>query len=417
VFGDKAPLRVELHSYAGPDSDQTCTSIKVHVPGAEALSLTHEGALRLDWTRNVREVEVGDPEFDRAFFIQGPVALVRAVMDAPTRSALLKMLQRDAIEVPAGSVYAVDSKVSLWSGVLHARVPDGQGDRQLALLPWILEALLAAAARLLPPADVPARLGSIVRADPEHGVRLECLLMLIRDYADHPATAEALRAGVQDRYDEIRLRAATALGEAGWPTLLDLASGERSSDECSARAVALLGVHLGPDRAHEILASCLASTRTATACACLAALGQWGGRPALETLTGLLTGPDPELAAAAAQALGVSRQPDAERPLVAALKRRESTVFLAVTEALGRMATTRAVMPLREAEQRTDKSLQRAARQAIAEIQARAGGASPGQLSVAGGEVGRLSLPAGEEGNLSVVPELDRPASAGPNSR
>ncbi len=61
-----------------------------------------------------------------------------------------------------------------------------------------------------------------------------------------------------------------------------------------------------------------------------------------------------------------------------------------------------AVAPLREAAERSG-DLRRAARQAIAEIQARLAGAEPGQLSLAGGEAGALSLADGEPGRLTLA--------------
>jgi len=60
-------------------------------------------------------------------------------------------------------------------------------------------------------------------------------------------------------------------------------------------------------------------------------------------------------------------------------------------------------VPLKEAEARAAGSaFSRAARQAIAEIQARLPGASPGQLSMASGEAGSLSLVEDERGRLSL---------------
>jgi hypothetical protein len=63
------------------------------------------------------------------------------------------------------------------------------------------------------------------------------------------------------------------------------------------------------------------------------------------------------------------------------------------------------VLPLKETAERfeSDPDLSRATRQAIAEIQSRLPGASPGQLSLAGAEVGQLSLAQGDAGQLSLV--------------
>jgi hypothetical protein len=70
------------------------------------------------------------------------------------------------------------------------------------------------------------------------------------------------------------------------------------------------------------------------------------------------------------------------------------------------VGTAAAVAPLQNAESR-DSETRRAARQAIAEIQARlavASGAAPGQLSLAAGEAGQLSLAETDEaGRLSLA--------------
>jgi hypothetical protein len=67
------------------------------------------------------------------------------------------------------------------------------------------------------------------------------------------------------------------------------------------------------------------------------------------------------------------------------------------------VGTAAAVLPLKEAADGLfPGELRRAARQAVAEIQSRAQGAAPGQLSLAGGEEGRLSL-AQEGGELSLA--------------
>jgi hypothetical protein len=66
------------------------------------------------------------------------------------------------------------------------------------------------------------------------------------------------------------------------------------------------------------------------------------------------------------------------------------------------------VPALREAAE-AGGDMRRAARQAIAEIQARLTGAEPGQLSLAGGEAGALSLAdeAGAPGRLSLAEDAE----------
>ena len=73
------------------------------------------------------------------------------------------------------------------------------------------------------------------------------------------------------------------------------------------------------------------------------------------------------------------------------------------------MGSAAAVAPLKQAEARARAAdFSRAARQAVAEIQARLPGASPGQLSLASGEAGRLSLTEDERGRLSLKEDVPR---------
>jgi HEAT repeat protein len=78
---------------------------------------------------------------------------------------------------------------------------------------------------------------------------------------------------------------------------------------------------------------------------------------------------------------------------------------VAAANALARVGTTAAVLPLKELAEHTSHhpEIRKAARQAIAEIQSRLPGASPGQLSLAGTEAGQLSLAQAEAGQLSLA--------------
>jgi len=69
-------------------------------------------------------------------------------------------------------------------------------------------------------------------------------------------------------------------------------------------------------------------------------------------------------------------------------------VRVASAEALALVGTPLSVIPLREAASAhlLDAALRRAARQAVAEIQGRVRGASPGQLSLAGDQAGQVTL-------------------------
>jgi HEAT repeat protein len=176
-------------------------------------------------------------------------------------------------------------------------------------------------------------------------------------------------------------------------------------DASSAQAVAHLGRDLPFDRTRALLTQALRRRHLQTARACLEALGLSGDEGAVDALARVLAVEHGELAAAAALALGATASPAAEPPLLEALRRRERVdLQIAAAQALGRAGTAAAVLPLKEAaEEGGTWELRRVARQAIAEIQSRLQGASPGQLSLAGADVGQLSLAHAEAGQLSLA--------------
>ena len=98
----------------------------------------------------------------------------------------------------------------------------------------------------------------------------------------------------------------------------------------------------------------------------------------------------------------------AEPHLIRAVTHEDERLRIAAVKALGRLGTVRAVIVLQEAADRFGGELRRAARQAVAEIQARAKGATPGQVSLSEGQAaGAVSL-AREAGGEVSLPEADR---------
>ena len=134
-------------------------------------------------------------------------------------------------------------------GALRAEIQERAFEPGGERLPEAVETLLRAARRLTLPDDLPARLAQNVRTEPLPAVRLANLLTLVREYPTYLATREALRAGCEDRDDEVRLRAALALGEEGHDVLRRIASSVSIADGRSARAVAALGEHLALEEA------------------------------------------------------------------------------------------------------------------------------------------------------------------------
>lgn len=351
-------------------------------PRLQAVSIRHEPLLRRS-----REVEIGDRSFDRELSLEGPAPQILALLDAETRSLLI---QADA---------ASDEEMVISSGTIRA---SDLSDRQV---PQVLPLLLDIGRRLMQPMDIPRRLAENARQDPEAGVRLQNLLALVRERRGAPSTIEALRTACSDPSPEIRLRAAQALGAEGRGVLFELAEG-LEDDASSAQAVAHLGRELTCERTQSILLGALRRRLIQTAHACLDWLGESGDAAAVDALAKVMAVEKGELAPAAALALGATGDPAAEPPLLLALQREEADLRVAAATALGRAGSAAAVLPLKEAAERSwlDLDLRRATRQAIAEIQSRLQGASPGQLSLAGDEAGQLSLAQAEAGQLSLAP-------------
>jgi hypothetical protein len=212
-------------------------------------------------------------------------------------------------------------------------------------------------------------------SDPQAGVRLQCLRALVREHLRDEAIDAVLAAAADDESQQVRLEAAVARGPAGRPALLTLAAEGWTDDAVAAQALDALGPHVPPDRARAVLEHALGTERYATAAACLRALGR--GRDA---------GARALLWQAAAHA----------RPAIA----------LAALEALGTVGGVDDVPRLRAVESEGPRALASAARQAVASIQARLAGASPGQLALTADALeGRVSVADDPGGRVA----LDRP--------
>jgi HEAT repeats len=365
LTGTSGPLHVSLEEYR-PDNHTTGTRITIDGLGygAEPLTLKRESL----GTRLLgREIETGDPVFDSEVHVQGPASLALAVLDAPAREQIARLLEGRSVaplyQAPVPVTATFDR------GVLEVKVQDGSEHVFLALR----EALLSAHQLAMPESLLP-RLAENLQREASDGVRLSLVTLLGREYPGHPEALPAFRAVLQDASYEVRLQAAIGLGEEGHETLLQFVT--HPEDSCAARAIGALGTKLPAERVTDLLNRALTLHRTQTALACLRSLGQ-GSTPA---------------------------DAPCEEALLRAFRSGDSPVVSAAAEALGRIGTAAAVSALKpEASSLLPGPLRSAARQAIAEIQSRLPGAAPGQLSLAAGEAGALSLAPGEAGELSLA--------------
>ena len=398
LAGRVGPVRVSFERYRA--ADEYGTRIVVdglgHSSGEFDLRAENVGSA-IKKALGAREIETGDPPFDDSFYVRGDPRVVRAILDAETRWLLRALLHRRVMAemrrlvAMFGLIPGFEdrkARVSVSDGALRAEVPGSN-------FSILVAEILAAARRLVAPEDIPERLAHNARHDSRSGAQVANLLTLAREYPDHPRTRETLRELCQRSSDsEVRLRAAIELGEEGWETLRKVASSLSTEDSRAARALDALGEGLFREQAEVFLQRTLARKRLATARAAIRALGRIGGAEVVPPLVAALDEDDEAVVAAAVSALGESGAGEAEDALIGALRRQSPELSMPVAEALGRVGSARAVASLRELASRhpLDLGVRRATRQAIAEIQSRLEGATPGQLSLAEGEVGRLSL-------------------------
>lgn len=376
----------------------TGTEITITRTGGRAfpLSLSHE-SMWTAWNKRHghREVEVGEPGFDQAFYVQGDTGHVLAVLDAATRREI------DRLAGQAGLVIAFD------------KFSAGLGSADEPTLPALLPRIFDLAKRLAEEVDVVARLATNATTDPIAGVRLRNVVVLACDHARDPEAHEALRTASLDVVPEIRLRAAIGLGDEGFPVLEQLAADTEIPDECSAYAVAAIEGRLPGEPLLHTLHASLRARRIETAAACIAALAMNPSEDALTAFRKILSIEHGRLAVAAAQALGARESAPAEEALRSVLAGDSGPdVRLAATDSLGRIGTVASVPTLGGCGRRFsgERALQRAVRQAIAEIQSRRVGAARGQLSLANPTAGGLTLIEGS-GQLSLVGDEKRRAA------
>jgi HEAT repeat protein len=365
---------------------------KVTISGDSGISLrVQRPPRRLERLLDEREIELGDDAFDAEVEVHGAADRVHAMLDAETRTLVRRMLRR-RLEPPGQRAVSIHGRVSLEYGHLEAELREDPTPPTPHELAEAVGALLGLADRFAKPASVSERLAGALEREPHWRVRVNGLQLLATSFPNDRSTTPALRRGLADEVPEVRLQAGIALGEEGRATLLEIASAEDVEDATAAHAIDVLGDRFPADAAQSVLRRALRLRRIHSADACIQLLGRTGAAAAAALLCKVLLVEDGPLAVAAARALETCAGADAEDDLLDALGRGPSDLTAPVIAALGRCGSARAVLPIQEAAEDADREARRAARQAVAAIQSRLPGASPGQLSLAGGEAGQLSL-------------------------
>ncbi len=332
------------------------------------------------------KIEIGDGPFDAEFYISGQIPLLFALLDQETRNLLIRV-----------------SALSQTPEVVYGELRVTTADHRIAgLLPLLLDL----GRRFAQPLDIAQRLAENARRDPDAEVRLRTVLVLAREFPGAPAALAALRTACADASPRVRLWAAKELGVEGHEILLELAE-NAEDDLISAQAVSLLGQDLPIERTRTLLLQALRRRRHRTARVCLETLGRSTAVEDLDILVEVMAREQGDLAPVAATSLGAIGSPAAEPPLIRALQSEDLDLQTAAANALARLGTVAAVPPLKEVADRSaqEPDLFKATRQAIASIQSRLPGASPGQLSLASTEAGQLSLAQIEAGQLSLPAE------------
>jgi hypothetical protein len=382
VTGRHGALRVRLETLRGLPYGL----VRIRVDGLARGVHVVAAASR---SQDARDVTVGDPAFDAAVLLQGAPPTVRGLFGARQRDQALR-------------AFAIDARVEIRDGAMTAEIDEMTAT--VTPLEAKLAVLLDLAHALEPGAGDEQRLGEIVRGDRHPGVRAAALETLAQ-VADRPRARDVLRAIVKEGPPAFRLQSAVALGEEGRPSLHALAADRAIDDGVSAAAVAALGGHVTFARATPLLECAVADGRPQTATALLKVMGR-GGPAEAATVAGVLDRLDatsPEHSAigrAAVDALVATTVPEAEPALVRALGSPFEDVALSAVRGLERVGTVGAVSGLREAEERGG-SLRAAARRAIAAIQARRPGASPGQVSLST-DAGHVSIADAAAGRVSL---------------
>ncbi len=421
IAGWAGNVRVQFSRYRGRSNEPGGTRLRLFGPRMiENLAVRPESVTtELRHRTGRHDVETGDAAFDRSVWVTGAEEVALALLDAPTRLALTALVLGQLTR-PGRSAFWADGELEggvLRVDLLEVPPPGGNGlddpTQPIAPLylggtpehlPEAVQAVVDLARRLEEPSDVPGRLRENLSGEPEAAVRLRLLDVLEARFPAHRHTADAFRSALQDPDANVRLRAAAALGAGTRPVALAVAHGEGATDATSRRAVDALSSSLTVPEASEVLRNALRLRKPETARSCLRILGARGGEEALAMLTRVLAVERGEAGDWAAEALGAAGDPAVGPALVGELSAREEHRRGAAARALGHTGTIAAVPALRRLEE-SDPRLRRAAREAIARIQARQAGAEPGQLSLAEDATGRLSLSNVEAGRLSLPPD------------
>jgi hypothetical protein len=238
----------------------------------------------------------GDQFFDRNVITEGPDDVLGAVLSAEARRL---------------AVVAICGRLVAW-------VVGGVGRRGFVYSgsfdPFALARELAPPALLMqalgvPPGGVPAGLLAQVRSDPQAAVRVTCLELLCQHYPESAEAQEALENADRDKASRVRYVAAMRRVGGTEDRLLALARAERTSVSVRLDAVEELSRRLVGPRFLDLVSELLREPHREVKLEAIRWIGRLEMPEAAKRLELLRDEPDPEMAAAASDAL--SRQASA----------------------------------------------------------------------------------------------------------
>ena len=170
--------------------------------GAGGLSLRREGlgtAIEKRFTGE-REIEIGDPSFDDEYYVQGHAPSPSRSW-SPGRAAGSPACCGGASRSRAGSP---SRWTRPWPTASSRCASRRAGSPEAASTFPRSSPGARRGAPVVAPKDVAGHIAANVGREGEAGARLQALLMLAREFRQHPATRTALLAARKDRSEEVR---------------------------------------------------------------------------------------------------------------------------------------------------------------------------------------------------------------------
>ena len=344
---------------------------------------THAGlaaANRRDWY----PVAVDGDDFDRAYGTRCSHAYGGALLDRPTRNAIEYLMSKCGASVSGDEIrFRVD----------YGHISDLAFHQAVAALVALLSSMATSHD------DVPAALAQRAHAEAREEAGAISLRMLITEFPQHPETRRACDRALEGDAAATGLVAASL--DRGPRALAALTLWSAVPQPVVAHRVEVIRElarnHSGADLT-EVLARGLRDPYAEVACVAAEVAGARKEVSLVAPISRLVLHSDRALARSAVAALRSIAAPACEKALVEALDSPHREVRIDAAAALGPLGTLSAVIPLSRLAERLGSrgAVRQAARQAVSEIQARAGEAARGELALADAREfeGALATPA-----------------------